>query len=478
MNKLVNHSMNISRRNFIKASASMSLATVANIPDIYLSRIKILKAGAAAVDITPGMDVTLKGPIAGAITPKGILDRLNARAIILDDGITQIGIIVCDVCIISQEICDKAKELIQQRTGIPTNRILISATHSHSVVRAIELGNGEAHEKYMDSLSVWIANAAEKAFNNIAPAKIGWAVINKPEHCTNRLWFMKPGTIRPNPFGENTDQLLMGGFRDKDNAVRSSGPVDPALSVLSLQFSDGRPMALIANYSIHYGTSGDMVSADYFGHYARGIENLLGIKDSRPPMIGMMCNGTSGDISNGGEPVKLAQSLIEATMNIYKEIKHTNRVPLSMEESELEIGIRLPSEERVKWAKQVLSEEWEKPADAHPWTEIFARNTLKLANWQPSCSFKFQALRIGQLGIAAVPTETYAKTGLAIKKESPLNPTFIISLANGYGGYLPAPEDFDLGGYSTWTTTSSFMEKQAEPKIRNEAIRLLTNISR
>ncbi len=462
----------------MKTSALLSLATIAAGSSFCGKKPQLFMAGAATADITPDPDVTLRGPIAGALHPQGVLDMLNARALVLDDGSSQIGIVVCDVCIISREICDNAKELILHRTGIPPERILISATHSHMAVRAIDLGHGEAHERYMERLAVWIADAVEKAFYNLAPAKIGWGVGNKPEHCLNRLWFMKPGTIRPNPFGETTDQVVMGGFRDKENAIGPSGPIDPDLSVLSVQHLDGRPMALLANYNIHYGVSGNMVSADYFGHYAREMENLAGNNGGYPPMVAIMSNGTSGDINRGGEPAGLALSLAEETMNILKEIKYYSWVPLVMEESELEISIRLPDQKRIRWAEHVLSDDWQKPADAHPWTEIYARNNLKLATWPPVMPFKFQAMRIGELGIAAVPTESYAKTGLAIKKESPLKSTFIIGIANGYGGYLPTPEDHKLGGYSTWQTTSSFMEKDAEPKIRREIVRLLESVAR
>jgi hypothetical protein len=76
-----------------------------------------------------------------------------------------------------------------------------------------------------------------------------------------------------------------------------------------------------------------------------------------------------------------------------------------------------------------------------------------------------QALRVGELGIAAVPCEVFAETGLAIKQHSPFKPTFTIELANGYDGYLPTPEQHRLGGYETWRARSSFLEPQAAPKI-------------
>ena len=61
-----------------------------------------------------------------------------------------------------------------------------------------------------------------------------------------------------------------------------------------------------------------------------------------------------------------------------------------------------------------------------------------------------QAIRIGDLGIAAIPFETFTETGLELKARVPFTPAFTIELANGSYGYLPTPEQHALGGYETW----------------------------
>ena len=81
------------------------------------------------------------------------------------------------------------------------------------------------------------------------------------------------------------------------------------------------------------------------------------------------------------------------------------------------------------------------------------------------------------MGIAAIPCETFAETGLAIKQASPLEPTFVIEIANGYHGYLPTPEQHGWGGYETWPARSSCLEIEAEPKIRAEALGLLRRVA-
>ena len=62
------------------------------------------------------------------------------------------------------------------------------------------------------------------------------------------------------------------------NIDKAAGPIDPEVAFLSLQSTDGRPIALLANYSLHYvgGVGGGHVSADYFGIFADRIQELLG----------------------------------------------------------------------------------------------------------------------------------------------------------------------------------------------------------
>jgi hypothetical protein len=88
-----------------------------------------------------------------------------------------------------------------------------------------------------------------------------------------------------------------------------------------------------------------------------------------------------------------------------------------------------------------------------------------------------QALRLGGLGVAAIPCEVFAETGLELKRLSPLKPTFIIELANGYGGYLPTPRQHAWGGYETWPARSSYLEIDAAPKIRDCMVDLLASVS-
>src|SRR4029079_12819005 len=108
--------------------------------------------------------------------------------------------------------------------------------------------------------------------------------------------------------------------------------------------------------------------------------------------------------------------------------------------------------------------------------EIYAKEALFLHE-RPRTELVLQALRVGQLGITAIPNEVYALTGLKLKAQSPLQPTFNIELANGAEGYIPTPEQHQLGGYTTWPARTAGLETVAEPKIVEAMLRLLENVS-
>jgi hypothetical protein len=89
------------------------------------------------------------------------------------------------------------------------------------------------------------------------------------------------------------------GYQNPD-AIGPSGPVDPDISMLSVQSRDGRPIALLANYSMHYFGS-PLVSSDYYGSFCEqvtklmGADKLTGADRASPAFVPIMSQGTSGD---------------------------------------------------------------------------------------------------------------------------------------------------------------------------------------
>jgi len=443
-----------------------------------------LRAGAAATDITPiEWPVRLIGNF-GITMSKEAHDPLHVRAIVVDDGRTKIGIALIDSCYVKREEVDRAKALASKRTGIPAGRILISATHTHSAPpsRATE-GNG-LEERYVERLVRQTAEAIAQANSRLAPARIGWTVIPVPEEIFNRRWFMKPGSIPPNPYGQTTDIARMNPPAGSKDLIHPAGPTDPGFSVVSLQTTDGKPLALLANYSLHYvgGIGGSMVSADYFGEFSKQVGEKL---SPGQPFVAMLTNGTSGDVNNNDfvhprprmEPFqrirevagKLAAHAVEAAA----KMQYTSEAPIRMAQSELRLRYRKPTPEQLKFAQAALKEpdDTKLPRNA----KAYAERAIRLQEGPESADIVLQALRIGELGIAAIPLETFTEIGLAIKELSPMRTTFTIELANGHYGYLPTPRHYALGGYETWLGTNN-LEHESATRILKQILALLAEV--
>ncbi len=263
-----------------------------------------------------------------------------------------------------------------------------------------------------------------------------------------------------------------------------AGPVDSQLTLLAARTTAGEPIAVLGNYSMHYfGASGGF-SADYFGAFSRYLEEKLGRDDSRNPgMVGIMSQGTSGDQHwmDYAQPQRTsysleqyAQELGEMAVGAIERIDYRSDVELAMAQTVLTLGRRLPSSERLEWARTTRqAQSTPRPANR---PEVYAEQALWIDE-HPQAELVLQAVRIGELGIAAIPNEVYGITGLKLKAQSPLAPLMNLELANGAEGYIPPPEQHYLGGYTTWPARTAGLETDAEPQIVAALLTLLEQVS-
>ncbi|MPY88805.1 MAG: hypothetical protein GEU99_12855 [Luteitalea sp.] len=454
------------------------------------------RAGAATSNITPKLGLSISGSMQDKKV-EHIHDELHARALVLDDGATRLAIVVVDSCMIPRQVYDAAKRLVHAHTGLPVQNVLMSATHTHSAPAAGSVFQSDPDQEYLELLTVRIADAVRQAINNLEPAEIGWGVGGVPDQVFNRRWKMRPGSIPPNPFGD-VDDVQMNPPAASPDLVEPAGPTDPELSIISARALDGRPIALFANYSLHYvgGIGPGHASADYFGAFARRIEELLRSRSPKrsegesqandPPFVAALSNGTSGNINNINfreaqksmppyvQMHRVAHDVAAEALRVYETLQHKPGVALDARTTELTLGVRLPSAKDLDRARRIVSRAKGPNMDTRE--EIYARETLFLSEYPKSVSFILQALRIGDLVIAAIPCEVFVEIGLELKEQSPFKHTFTVSLANGYNGYLPTPEHHKLGGYETWRARSSYLEVEASPKIVGALLELFQGL--
>jgi len=445
------------------------------------------KAGAAVVDITPPkLPVLVNGGMTSRSVDK-IKTRIHARAIALADGKEQIVIVVADSCMMSRPLLDEAKALAAKRTGIPANRMLISATHAHSVPSSMGCLGTDPDPAYVPFLRDKLVEAIVAAQAALEPARVGFAKGNAAEFTALRQWIRRPDRIVEDPFGNMTVRANMHAGRNWDDVTGEAGPEDPDLSLISIQARDGRPLAVLGNFSMHYFGDKD-ISADYYGLFCDGLKQRIA-PDAAPgkaAFVGIMSHGCSGDIwrcdytrpaSEWNDKLTIddyAKGLVDIAMTAYKSIRYRDGVDLAMAERRMTLNYRVPDKQRLEWAERIVAGMTNRLAKTT--TEVYAREQIILHERQKT-EIVVQALRIGDIGIATTPNETYAVTGLKIKAASPLPHNMVIELANGGDGYIPPPEQHLFGGYNTWAARSAGLEVMAEPKIAEAGIGLLEKIT-
>lgn len=442
-----------------------------------------LQVGAAVSDVTPrSFPVLVNGGMTSRSTSE-VTTRINARAIVVSDGKEKIGIVVVDSCMMPRPLLDEAKQLAARQTGLRTDRILISATHTHTAPSSMEALGTDAQEDYLPVLRAGIAEALAKADANLEPAMVGWAVADANQFTALRRWILRPDRMIDDPFGNKTVRANMHVGKNWDNVTGESGPEDPDLSLISFKAVDGRPIAVLANFSMHYFSGQKPLAADYFGLFCDGLEQELKHSDAgKPPFVGIMSHGCSGDIWRRDYRMPQDQQIVHTTIdaysaallklaiNAYQGISYSANGPVSMAEVRPTLAYRTPDAQRLEWANRVIDEMGDGGLKTRE--QVYAREQIVLNELQET-EVVVQGIRIGDIGIASTPNETYALTGLKIKNQSPLAKTIVIELANGGDGYIPPPEQHVLGGYNTWAARSAGLEVQAEPKITQHALQVL-----
>jgi hypothetical protein len=451
-----------------------------------------LRAGAATSNITP----ELGGEVVGGFAPypcTHIHDELHARCLVLDDGKTKLALVVCDLLGLHRSVSLKARELIEKEAGIPAANVLISGTHTHSAVNAL----GGPVRGYFSDLELTdyqkfvarrIADGVRRAANLLRPAEIAFGTVDVPEHVHIRRWFLKEGSMPPNPFGK-IDKVKMNPGAGNPALIEPAGEPDPTISIIALREPGGRMISVYSAYSLHYvgGVNGADISADYYGCYCEALKKLQTGGEDYPPFVAMMANGTSGDANNinftNPQPRKapyeqmryVADDVAAKVNSAIKAAKWQDSAPLDARYRELDVKWRTIPDDLIAWAKETEANAPRIQGGKADIPRAYAGRVQRLAKASPQTKTPVQILCIGDVCIGTTPCETFAETGREFRERNPFAKSFMIELAHGYYGYMPTPRHFELGGYETWPGTNN-LEPQASVKMMDALLEMAAEV--
>jgi len=425
-------------------------------------------AGAAKVDITPPVGVTLGG-FAGRYKPsEGIHDQMNAKAIYLQADDITVLLIAVDILNLTDGIVQEVRRALSKKLGIQEGAIMLAATHTHSgpallpdITSEVE---PELNRSYMEELPSLLTEAGEKAHEKSERASAKWGV-GRAEITYNRR--------------------------------TEGGPVDPQVVALCIENGTGVPVATVVNYACHgvvLGGSNYFISADFMGYTSRTIE--LALEEGH---VSLYVNGATGDLNpmtckgygclgTFEDAQRLGMAVANSAIEALKSPSVAANPRLGFAHSTLTVKKLKPSIDAAKkyhedqlQALTKVRESGAKPEEikAQEAVVAYAAKNLRMAetvNFSESDEAQLQAVRVGDFALATMPGETLVRLGLELKRRSPFSTTGLVSYANGYHGYIPTLEDYNRGGYEASTTWWNRLAPGMGELMLEEDLRLLNLI--
>ena len=257
------------------------------------------RAGAGIADITPPPGVSLGGSGPEGRRSTGVRTRLFVRALVLEDKSGErIALVVADLSHISASLHRRAAARLLDSTGIGADRLILSATHTHSgpghfYGERQYNKNASRHPGYdprlADFLVERIARAVHGAVAGLRPARIAWGERAIPDVTSNRsmpAWCRNEGI--PAALCRNQDP---------------KGAVDPSLLMIRADEAQSsasapRPIGSYSIFAIHgtgIPTLNTLIDGDI---QARVVRRLQWHTYPSPPVavpIHLFANGAEGD---------------------------------------------------------------------------------------------------------------------------------------------------------------------------------------
>lgn len=460
-----------------------------------------LRAGAASADLTPPVGTPMfaytarsgianpenlpavlqmlgdpgKGLYAKSfVASEGIHTRIRARALVIERSGELYAMAQADLgglpYALTQEVLRRVRG-----SGITGDRLMLSATHTHSSTGPIwpldnlgyaVLGGDLFDPRIFDLTAQGIAEALLKAKANLVRAKVGVATTELRGASRNRAF---------DPFKRNKD---IPKAPDEQRAAS----VDPTVTVVRADDLEGRPIGVWTNFAMHptnFGEDNLLFSGDNVATSARLVERAMaaeGRTGGRPP-VNVWTNGAQGDISPDGDPRRRGDEVLDwAPTAAAKAHLAGVRAAEGLIRAWRAAGRTLTDDLRIEARRTFLPFDGT-PAGGQPVGPLPALGLGILAEGicspvpnlaGPGQGEKMPLItapalapnvvpislwRFGGQGIVSLPVEMTKQMGERVRDgllraaDGKLDRVAIAGLTNGYVSYTSTPEEYEACGY-------------------------------
>lgn len=412
-----------------------------------------LKVGAARIDITPQADPD--NPPMG----KYEHEKLFARAIVLDNGVSKAVLIGIDAGGLNNEAYKETVSRIGKQINCPAENVIMSATHTHSGDRSAT----------PETIAEVFMSAVKQANANLKPARVGYGT----------------GTSYLNV---NRD-VISKETRLWTQAANPEGPSDKTLAIMMFTDDQGKPIAGYMNYAMHPVNAflAGFTTADFPGAACRYIENAFD-----DDMVMIFTQGASGDqnplylrtgtnvmASRGGLEItgfEMNRENAEAPLRNRRGMEIPNpdpEVALVLERYIDALGVIL-GEEAIRVMSNIdnLDNHVRISGKQETLTVPGRVRTNEGREGSPGTyedgdpvDIQLGFLGIGDIALATINAEVYNIIAQQVKEASPMANTMVVTLSNGRAASGYIADDASYGHYTFQVLGSRLQPGHAEQGI-------------
>lgn len=451
-------------------------------------------AGIASIDITPTMPTWMDGMIRRHPSA-GVHDPLGARALVLGnslDAAEACVIVSIDVCAMKSYMCDETRRRIADVVGIPFERIVLAATHTHSGPSTAFGYNTIAHA-YVRELIDKLVAVVKQAVAQLAPARAGFAAGREDTISHYRRLLTVDGAVVMN-WEPYPPEYIVGPL----------GEIDPDLGVLQIFAADAdRVLCTLFDHTGHPNVmSGDnyLFSADYPGKAMELVAKEFGGMAS-------FVNGVQGTMDIDGlrdrdwEGVeRLGTKLAQAVIATARGIVPAPETPVRCAAVRYEVPKRTFTADEQAWIASELVKAKAQTGDLvtidecglygieHPpvgtrminpladgvGSDLLSYLYTEILNDRDTLTFEQVGILVGETAFISFPGELFTEIGVEIKKQSPFAHTYFIGNANYLVGYVPTRKAIGEGSYGVRVRRTADC---AEEMVIAQSLALLQNLA-
>ncbi len=393
-----------------------------------------LMLGVGREVITPSVGGHLYGYNPDIIS-ESVNDDLTVTAFYFEQDSKKALMLSICVCEINTALCDELRRMLEEKTGVPKENIMLCAIHTHSAPNvAGTQGWGDIDREYCDNIFVpKILRAAESAVTKTVSVKMKSAFGDSLVG-VNRRQTLADGRV---VFGQDT-----GGLFNKK------------MTVLSFEDEKGKCVANMVHYGCHGTAAGENreITRDWSGIMVDALEEKNGgvtaffngsVGDAGP----RISNGkTTGDISYVKE---LGEIAARDVLAIYEKIGELETPILCAGSNTLKISVKPRENTEIceKMYEKYKDEKENLGALIKDYLETVMRLNSQNAEEKEYFEISQQTVVLGDFIFTGIPFEMFAETGFAVDGGVKNKSVLCVSCCNGFEGYFAPQDELCRGGY-------------------------------